>query len=85
MQFKTFRITISSPERSEGELNAFLRGHRILSVERLFCSDQGGYWSRTFCAPYYAYDVYFESEGVNWGLDYRNLGVTVRAVRVSQN
>jgi hypothetical protein len=34
MQYKTFRITISSPERSEGELNAFLRGHRILSVER---------------------------------------------------
>ena len=45
MQFKTFRITISSPERSEGELNAFLRGHRILSVDRHFCSDQGGYWA----------------------------------------
>lgn len=45
MQFKTFRITITSPERSEGELNAFLRGHRILSVDRHFCSDQGGYWA----------------------------------------
>ena len=46
MQFKTFRITISSPERSEGDLNAFLRGHRVLCVERQFVSDAHGvYWA----------------------------------------
>lgn len=45
MQFKSFRISISSPEQSEGDLNAFLRSHRILSVERHFCSDQGGFWA----------------------------------------
>ena len=34
MQLKTFVIPVLSPERSEGDLNAFLRGHRVLYVER---------------------------------------------------
>ena len=46
MQFKTFRISISSPERSEGELNAFLRVHRVLTVERQLVNDgHGAYWA----------------------------------------
>ena len=45
MQLKTFRISITSPEQSEGEVNAFLRAHRILSAERHFCPDLGGYWA----------------------------------------
>lgn len=45
MQFKAFKVTINSPEQSEGDVNAFLRGHRVLSVERHFCADQGGYWA----------------------------------------
>ena len=45
MQLKSFRINISSPDFAESELNAFLRSHRVLSVERHFCPDQGGYWA----------------------------------------
>ena len=45
MQFKTFKVRINSPEQSEGDVNAFLRAHRVLSVERHFCPDQGGYWA----------------------------------------
>lgn len=29
----------------EEEVNAFLRGHRVLQVERHFCADNGGYWA----------------------------------------
>ncbi len=49
MQFKLFKIPVSSPEQSE-ELNTWLRSHRILGVERQFCPDNGGYW--TFCVEY---------------------------------
>ena len=45
MQFKTFKINASSPELGEGDVNAFLRSHRILSVERYFSQDKGGYWA----------------------------------------
>jgi len=45
MQFKTFCIPVFSPERSEGDANAFLRSHRILRVERNFVPADGGYWA----------------------------------------
>lgn len=45
MQIKTFCIPALSPERSEGDANAFLRSHRILRVERNFAPNDGGYWA----------------------------------------
>lgn len=45
MQIKTFLIPVHSPERSEGDMNAFLRSHRVLRVERNFVPTDGGYWA----------------------------------------
>ena len=38
MQIKIFTIPLQDGERSEAEANKFLRSHRILQVERHFCS-----------------------------------------------
>lgn len=45
MQIKTFVLPVLSSERSEDELNRFLRSHRVLQMERHFCADNGGYWA----------------------------------------
>ena len=45
MQIKTFVLPVLSHEPIEEELNRFLRGHRVLQVERHFCPDSGGYWA----------------------------------------
>ena len=46
MQLKSFVIPVLSPERSEGDVNAFLRGHRVLRLERQLVSDiAGAYWA----------------------------------------
>ena len=50
MQIKIFTLPISSSERSEDELNKFLRSHRVLKTEHHFCPDDGGYW--TFLVEY---------------------------------
>jgi len=34
MQFGFFRIPLAAPETHAGELNRFLRSHRILNVQR---------------------------------------------------
>ncbi len=44
MQFKFFYIPVISPEQSEGELNKFLRSHRVLNVERHFQTEKD-YWA----------------------------------------
>lgn len=51
MGFKFFTIPIQNAEQVEEELNAFLRSHRILSVDRRWV-DQGptSFWS--FCIDY---------------------------------
>ncbi len=51
MAFKFFTIPIHDSEASEADLNAFLRSHKILSVDRRWV-DQGpnSYWS--FCVDY---------------------------------
>lgn len=45
MQIKTFSIPVFGNATLEEEVNRFLRGHRILQVERHFCADNGGYWA----------------------------------------
>lgn len=45
MQVKIFTIPLSNTELSEAEVNAFLRGHRILQIDRHFSSEGGGYWT----------------------------------------
>ena len=50
MQFKFFSMPASGCALVEDELNKFLRGHRVLKVDRCFCPDEGGYW--TLCVEY---------------------------------
>ena len=45
MQIKLYTIPVFGSETIEEELNRFLRGHRILQLERHFCADNGGYWA----------------------------------------
>lgn len=45
MQIRLYTLPVFGSERIEEELNRFLRGHRILQVERHFCADNGGYWA----------------------------------------
>ena len=40
MQVKTFILPVLSAERSEEELNRFLRAHRVLQMERHFCAEK---------------------------------------------
>ena len=42
MQIRTFKIPLGGGEVEE-ELNRFLRGHRVLKVDRAFCLDGSGY------------------------------------------
>lgn len=45
MQIKLYTVPVFDSEKIEEELNRFLRGHRILQLERHFCADNGGYWA----------------------------------------
>lgn len=51
MQIKIFTIPIIDSEQMEVSLNAFLRSHKVLQVERqAINTGQGAYWS--FCITY---------------------------------
>ncbi len=45
MQLKTFIINAKSPLDGERELNSFLVSHRVLTVQKSFCQEDGGYWA----------------------------------------
>jgi superfamily II DNA helicase RecQ len=51
MAYRFFTIPISAPEGAQGELNGFLRSHRILMVERRWV-EQGAASFWTFCVDY---------------------------------
>ena len=51
MQFQFFKIPVDNPQEQTNEMNAFLRGHKIISVEKNFVSnDTEAYWG--FCIKY---------------------------------
>lgn len=45
MQIKIYSVPVFGGSALEEEVNRFLRGHRVLQVERHFCADNGGYWA----------------------------------------
>ena len=45
MQIKIFTIPVTFSSSQEEEINRFLRSHRVLTVDRHFSSEDGGYWS----------------------------------------
>jgi superfamily II DNA helicase RecQ len=51
MQLKMFTIPIKNVSEAEAEMNAFLRGHRVLAVKKEFVPDgENSFWS--FCVEY---------------------------------
>lgn len=45
MQVKIFTLPIHGCEQMEEEANRFLRSHRVMTVDRQFSPDGGGYWT----------------------------------------
>jgi superfamily II DNA helicase RecQ len=51
MQLKLFIVPVKNLSLPEGEMNAFLRSHRVLAVRKEFVSDgENSFW--TFCVEY---------------------------------
>ena len=51
MQLKLFILPVKNLSAPEGEMNAFLRSHRMLAVKKEFVSDgENSFW--TFCVEY---------------------------------
>ena len=51
MQLKLFVLPIKNLGVAEAEMNAFLRGHRVLAVKKEFVADgENSFW--TFCVEY---------------------------------
>ncbi len=83
MAFRIFMVPLSDPDAAEEELNAFLRGHRILGVEKCLL-DRGSESCWTFCVDF------LESGGTRGGdrrgragnrVDYRERLSTVQFAR----
>lgn len=45
MQIKIFTIPASCSYVQEEEINKFLRSHRVMTVDRHFAAENGGYWA----------------------------------------
>jgi hypothetical protein len=51
MQLKLFILPVKNLDAAEGEMNAFLRSHRVLAVKKEFVADgENSFW--TFCVEY---------------------------------
>ena len=51
MQLKLFIVPLKNVNAAEAEMNAFLRGHRVLAVKKEFVADgENSFW--TFCVEY---------------------------------
>ena len=51
MQLKVFLLPVKNLTAAESEMNAFLRGHRVLAVKKEFVADgENSFW--TFCVEY---------------------------------
>jgi hypothetical protein len=51
MQLKVFILPVKNLAEAEGEMNGFLRSHRVLAVKKEFVSDgENSFW--TFCVEY---------------------------------
>ena len=51
MQLKLFILPVKNLAEAEGEMNGFLRAHRVLAVKKEFVADgENSFW--TFCVEY---------------------------------
>ena len=48
MQLKLFVVPVKNVNAAEAEMNAFLRGHRVLAVKKEFVADgENSFWRRS--------------------------------------
>jgi superfamily II DNA helicase RecQ len=73
MPFKMIAVSIRDPGQAEEEWNAFLRSHRVLSVERRFAEDgASSFWC--FCIDYLDRDGSSRGAAFNRGkIDYKEV------------
>ena len=51
MQLKLFILPMKNLDAAEGEMNGFLRSHRVLAAKKEFVADgENSFW--TFCVEY---------------------------------
>jgi len=73
MQFRVFTVPIKSNTPAQEGLNRFLRGHRVLSVEKRFIGE-GETQCWTFCVEYMENQAGERSEAVSGGkVDYKHV------------
>lgn len=72
MQYKFFQIPALDPSLAETELNAFLRSHRVVTVDKQFSSSSsGGFWA--FCVTYLADGVPKPPATGKGSIDYKDV------------
>src|SRR5208337_4616636 len=74
MAFRFFTVPIQNAEQAEAELNGFLRGHKVLSIDRRWV-EQGptSFW--TFCVDYIdgQATAFVGDRGVRGKVDYKEV------------
>ncbi len=71
MQFKSFIIPVSNAAKSEAEMNAFLRSHKIISVSKeLITNGENSFWS---VLAQYIDDTTLSNEKLKGSIDYKEL------------
>lgn len=78
MQIKLFTIPVFGSDSIEEEMNRFLRGHRILQLERHFCADNGGYWA--ILVEYVDGDPLAEADTADFRFHHSQSNASVRAL-----
>jgi len=79
MQLKLFALPIKNMATAEAEMNAFLRGHRVLAVKKEFVPDGENSFG-TFCVEYLSRGTWRRSSR-QWstGSNSSSLGATSRS------
>lgn len=72
VQFKLFSVPVIQNDSETDTLNAFLRSHRIVSIEKhLITSDPNCMWA--FCIQYYENGVEPSKTGQKTKVDYKQV------------
>ncbi len=72
MQFQFFKISVDNPDEQTNQMNAFLRGHKIVKVEKNFISNNSeAYWS--FCIKYVIGTLKTSFSAKKEKIDYRDI------------
>jgi len=72
MQIKLFTIPVSESGKTLQEMNAFLRGNKILEIQnQLVSNEQGAYWC--FCVKYIESPLFSSTTATKEKVDYKTV------------